>query len=327
VQIVIRRQVERLFPGLPWHQGVAVLTTVWLIVVAAVAIALADVRGERALAGRQVVVQMPSPGKDASAPPLLTATPSAPAAGGDPAPADAGTDDAAPADTAPLEESLPSAPAAESLPPLEPEPTDPGAAGDQPEATTWKTGAEAYTVALESFVKEAEAAGAVDAALASGIEAGSVASDGFASLRDGLFVVFSGYHVTLAEARKAADDLATRGYTAAQPVYLSEKRARRCEDGEQPRPAVPEDAKAPGADGSGAAPRAAGGDTATTGGDTATTGGDSDTPTTGGADDQAGGQEGQLPVLEVPCEVRPADAAPGQGGSSDDAGGGPAVKP
>ena len=326
MQIVIRRQVERLFPGLPWHQGVAVLTTVWLIVVAAVAIALADVRGERALAGRQVVVQMPSPGKGASAPPALTATPSPPAAGGDPAPADAGTDDPAPADTAPLEESLPSAPAAESLPPLEPEPTDPGAAGDQPEATTWKTGAEAYTVALESFVKEAEAAGAVDAALASGIEAGSVASDGFASLRDGLFVVFSGYHVTLAEARKAADDLATRGYTAAQPVYLSDKRARRCEDGEQPRTAVPEDAKAPGAGGSGAAPRASGGDTATTGGDTATTGGDSDTPTTGGADDQAGGQEG-LPDLEVPCEVRPADAAPGQGGSSDDAGGGPAVKP
>ncbi len=316
MQVVVRRQVERLFPGLPWHQGVAVLTTVWMVLVAAMAIVLAAVGDERALAGRQVVVPMPAPGKASSAPPPLLATPSQSTGASDTSPDDAGTDNASAAAAAPLEESLAPAPAPELLPSLEPEPTDPGDAGDQPEATTWKAGAEAYTVAIESFAKEAEALTAADVALAAGIEAGSVASDGFASLRDGIFVVFSGYHATLSEAGKAADDLAGRGYTKAQPVYLSEKRVRRCEDGEQPRPTVPEDAKKPAAGAGGATPRAAGGDTATTGGG-------SDTATTGGVGDQ----NEQLASLEVPCEVRPADKATGQDGSSDDAGGGPAVKP
>ncbi|MGI8595552.1 MAG: hypothetical protein ACR2ML_14545 [Solirubrobacteraceae bacterium] len=348
MQVVIRRQVERLFPGLPWHQGVAVLTTVWLVLVAAMAVALADLSDEPALAARQVVVQMPAPGpapgKGGSGPPPPGATPSEPAGGSDPAPDAAGTDgaapvDASPVDVAPGEAPFPSAPAPQTLPPLEPEPTNPGDTGDQPEATTWKSGAEAYTLALEHFATEAEAGGAVDAALAAGVKAGSTASDAFASLRDGLFVVFSGYHATLSEARKEAKDLATRGYTKAQPVYFSEKRARRCEDEEQPRPAVPEDAKkAPTAGGKGgAAPRAAGRDGAAgsmsgvspraAGEDTATTDGDSDTPTTGGAGDQGGGMNEPLPVIELPCEIRPADVAPGKGGSGDDTGGGPTVKP
>jgi hypothetical protein len=180
-------------------------------------------------------------------------------------------------------------------------------------------------VAIAATKKEDEAQGKVDEALAVGIDdVGYVASAAFRSLEPGWFVVFGDSYPTLAAAKTASEDLARRGYSEAQPVWISETRARRCEDGEQPRPADPP------APATGDAPTPTDGATTTTGDTTTTTttGGATtgDTTTTGDGTTTTGTGTA-LPVLELRCEVRAADEPKAGGKDESGMGGGPTVNP
>jgi hypothetical protein len=344
-QVDIRGWLEGLFPGLSWEQAVAVVGSGWLILMAALTIALSSVAGgQAAAAGPPVIVRVQAPrGMPAksAAPPRAVASAGGGAPGfgaGDVASSRAGggvTSAAPPAETgAPPTSALPAA----AEPAVDTPPADPGTT---PAATTWAKGSEAYTVAIAATKKEDEAQGKVDEALAVGIDdVGYVASAAFRSLEPGWFVVFGDSYPTLAAAKTASEDLARRGYSEAQPVWISETRARRCEDGEQPRPADPP------APATGDAPTPTDGattttgdttTTTTTGGATTTTGDTTTTTTTGGATTgdttttgdgtTTTGTGTALPVLELRCEVRAADEPKAGGKDESGMGGGPTVNP
>jgi SPOR domain len=315
-----RAALTRILPGLPWHQAVAVVTTVWLLFMAAFALAMSQVTGggDAVANARQVVVR--GGAIAASAPESTPADSSEPTWNPQGDSADdggaLGGDELLPADDGLAGDGgfLPSVPLAEPLP----EDTgsdDPGDGGEVPEEATWPAGKEAYTVLIGASQDQDEAQGKVSEAVAVGIEAGLLPSAGFASLVPDWYVVFAGQYDTLADAKKAADGFSLRGYTDSTPVYLSEDRVRRCEDGEQPavitpapttpsQPAQPTPAPAP------AETTPAPGLPPTTPAET--------TPTTParpndpakGTRRQAAEDEPQVPALaalEKPCEVRARD--------------------
>ena len=152
VDASLRAALNRLLPGVPWHQALAVVTTVWLLFMAAFALAMAQVtgNGDAVANARQVVVR-------GGAIPAAAPGGGAVDQGGDTSwnPADDGSDTGGGDDLAPLTEDplagsgfLPSVP----LPAAEPAPADEGdgadGGSDLPEATTWPAGQEAYTVLI-----------------------------------------------------------------------------------------------------------------------------------------------------------------------------------
>ena len=92
-----------------------------------------------------------------------------------------------------------------------------------PGAAVWPPGKQAYTVDLFETPSSKEAKAKAKAAIAKGIPAGVLQSDGYQTLPPGLYVVFAGVYQTTAQARSAADGYAKKGFGSAYGRLIQPK--------------------------------------------------------------------------------------------------------
>jgi predicted nucleic acid-binding Zn ribbon protein len=92
-----------------------------------------------------------------------------------------------------------------------------------PGAAVWPAGTTAYTVDLLETPNQKEAKAEAKTAIAKGISAGVLQSDGYQTLPPGLYVVFAGQYKTPALARSAADGYAKKGFGSAYGRLIKPK--------------------------------------------------------------------------------------------------------
>jgi hypothetical protein len=93
--------------------------------------------------------------------------------------------------------------------------TDSGGAGSTPEIADWPDGKDAWTVVLESSSTRAAAESRANELAAQGVPVGILDSNGYSSIQQGKFVVFSGQYDTKRAADQALQDVSgqvTGGY-------------------------------------------------------------------------------------------------------------------
>jgi hypothetical protein len=211
-------------PGSKWQQPVAIMASVALIFVAAIALALSEVAKDAEIAKAKTVKRYV-----AAPPPPAATTPPAPS---DPTPADTTstpsssknpTDSSAPTDTTTTDSSTPSTDTSGLTdtggggyvpPPADTTPAPP------PEAETWPDGKKAYTVVLLSTTSKDEANALALKARKKDIPAGILQSDKYKNLSSGLWLVWAGTFGTEDEAYAAATDYSGKGYNGESVEYI-----------------------------------------------------------------------------------------------------------
>jgi hypothetical protein len=220
-------------PRARWQQPVAIMASVALIFVAAIALALSEVAKDAEIAKAKTVrryVAAPPPPAPATPPAPAAPTPSSsdtPSTSKNPTDSStpdtsggsSGTTDTGSTDTSGLTDSggggyvpPPSSGGGGSTTPAAP-----------PEAETWPDGKKAWTVVLLSTTSKSEANDLALKARKDGVPAGILQSDNYKSLSSGLWLVWAGHFATEDAAYSGANDYTAKGYNGESVEYIRAK--------------------------------------------------------------------------------------------------------
>jgi hypothetical protein len=220
-------------PRARWQQPVAIMASVALIFVAAIALALSEVAKDAEIAKAKTVKRYV-----AAPPPPAAATPPAPAAptpssddtpsssknptddsGPDTSSSDPGTTDPGTTDTSGLNDTS----GGGYIPP----PIGGGGGSSTPApppvAETWPEGKKAWTVVLLSTTSKDEANDLALKARKDGVPAGILQSDDYKSLSSGLWMVWAGHFSDENGAYAAAEEYGSKGYNGESVEYIRTK--------------------------------------------------------------------------------------------------------
>lgn len=222
-------------PTAKWHQPVAIMASVALIFVAAIALALSEVAKDAEIAKAKTVKRYV-----AAPPPPAATTPPQPA---EPTPSDDAptpdtsdnpTDDKGPDPATTDDPSAATDPGTSPdsgltdtsgggyVPPTSGTPTTPA---PPPEAEAWPEGKKAWTVILLSTTSKDEANELALKARKDGVPAGILKSDDYKNLSSGLWMVWAGRFGSEDEAFNAATDYSSKGYDGESVEYVRNKAA------------------------------------------------------------------------------------------------------
>jgi cell division septation protein DedD len=214
-------------PRAKWQQPAAIMASVALIFVAAIALALSEVAKDAEIAKAKTVKRYV-----AAPPPPAATTPPAPdaptpSADNSPTTSKNPTDSSSPTDTS---SSTPSTTDTSGItdsggggyvpPPSTPTDTTPA---PPPEAQTWPEGKKAWTVVLLSTTSKDEATALALKARKDGVPAGILQSDTYKNLSSGLWLVWAGRFSDENAAYVGAEDFRSRGYDGESVEYIRKK--------------------------------------------------------------------------------------------------------
>lgn len=222
-------------PGSKWQQPVAIMASVALIFVAAIALALSEVAKDAEIAKAKTVKRYV-----AAPPPPAATTPPAPAA---PTPSDADTTPTTsdnPTDDSGTDTTTDDGSGSSDLGSTNdsgltddtgggyiPPPADPGTTDTTPaapaEAEAWPADKKGWTVVLLSTTSKDEANALALKARDKGVPAGILSSDTYKNLSAGLWIVWAGRFGTEDEAYSAATTYSGKGFDGESVEYIRKK--------------------------------------------------------------------------------------------------------
>ena len=103
-------------------------------------------------------------------------------------------------------------------------PPQPGSEDNPTEVAAWPNGTAGYTVVLAETPDETTVRARASAAVADGVPAGVLDSDGYPTLDPGMWVLFAGRFDTRAEAAEEAARYIAAGFPDAQAAFVSDRR-------------------------------------------------------------------------------------------------------